>query len=359
MTVARAARDPEALRRGFERWLQARHRSPSVRVGPLVRPTSGYSSETLLIDSRRTDGAAEVEERFVARLPPAGGDIFPTYDLDRQAAVQRALSRAGIPVATVVAVEHDEEWVGAPFLLMAHVEGVVLDEAYVVAGPLHAADAATQRRVQHGFVDLLAAVHRLDWEAAGLGALTPPAERGLAHDLARAGAYLEWAADGDVPAVLADALAWLRAGRPEPEPPPALCWGDPRLGNVVYRTDFSVAAALDWETAAIGPAELDLAWFVGLHDLTATAVGADLPGFAGRDEVVARWADRVGRAAADLGWFEVMSLLRADSVLLRIRRLVTASGQPDPWPQGPTPGQARIASLIAAPPSRHRAGAGR
>lgn len=348
MTVAREARDPETLRRGLERWFRDRHRGAgAVHVGPIRQPTSGYSSETLLFDVRRTVGSADVEERYVARLPPAGAGIFPDYDLDRQAAVQRALARAGVPAAAVVAVEHDEQWVGAPFLVMTHVAGTVLDEAYVVTGPLHAVDAATQRRVQHDFVDLLAAVHSLDWEAAGLGTITPPDARGLGHEIDRAAAYLAWAADGDAPPVLADALDWLRARRPEAEPALSLCWGDPRLGNVVYRDDFTIAAALDWETASIGPAELDLAWFVGLHDLTATAVGADLPGFAGRDAVVARWADRLGRPAGDLTWFEVLSLLRADSVLLRIRRLMTATGSDDPWPDGPTPGQTRIAALVA------------
>lgn len=347
MTVAERTRDLDAVRAGLERWLRARHPDGGARVGPLVKPTSGYSSETLLVDVVRTEHGRDVGEHFVARLPPAGGGIFPDYDLDRQAGVQRALATAGIPVAAPIAIEHDEQWVGAPFLLMARIDGATLDDAYVASGALHAAAPDVQRRVHGEFVDLLAAVHTVDWDALGLGGLTPAGERGLQHDIARAGAYVEWAGDGDVPPVLVDALAWLRDHRPDPEPPLSLCWGDPRLGNVVYGPDFSVCAALDWEMASIGPAELDLAWFVGLHDVSAAAAGGDLPGFLSHDAVLARWAERAGRTVHDYTWFEVMSLLRADSIFLRIRRLLLAAGMDDAWLHGATPGQHRIASLIA------------
>lgn len=347
MTVAARARDLDAVRAGLRRWLQARHPDAGdVRVGPLRTPTAGYSSETLLVDAVRTERGREVAEHYVARLPPAGGGIFPDYDLHRQALVQRALGQAGIPVAAPIAVEDDERWIGAPFLLMERVEGTTLDDAYIASGALHDAAPSVQRRVHTDFLDLLAAVHRLDWEALGLGVLTPEGRRGLVHDIDRAEAYLGWASDGDVPPVLTEALAWLREHRPDPEPPLSLCWGDPRLGNVVYGPGFTVRAALDWETASIGAAELDLAWFVGLHDLAAESFGKDLPGFLAHDAALDHWAGRTGRAVVEYGWFEVMSTLRAESVFLRIRRMLLAAGANDPWLRGTTPGERRLAARI-------------
>ena len=45
MTVAAQARDLDAVREGLQRWLAARHPEwEDVRVGPLGKPTSGYSS---------------------------------------------------------------------------------------------------------------------------------------------------------------------------------------------------------------------------------------------------------------------------------------------------------------------------
>ncbi|XGU18600.1 phosphotransferase [Rhodococcus sp. 3Y1] len=53
-----------------------------------------------------------------------------------------------------------------------------------------------------------------------------------------------------------------------------LCWGDSRIGNVIYR-DFEPAAVLDWEMATLGPRELDLGWMIFQHrffeDLAAMA----------------------------------------------------------------------------------------
>lgn len=348
VTVARHARDLEAVRAGLERWLRRHHGDASnVRVGPLQRPTMGYSSETLLVDTVRTEHGREIEEHLVARLPPAGGGIFPDYELSRQALVQQALADAGLPAAAPIATEHDDSWVGAPFLLMARVDGVTLEDGYVATGVLHDASSDVQRRVHTEFLDLLAALHALDWQALGLGALTPPGERGLVHDLDRADAYLGWASDGDVPSVLTDALAWLREQRPDTEPPLALCWGDPRLGNVVYGPDFTVRAALDWETASIAPAELDLAWFVGLHELAADTFGGDLPGFLAHDDALARWTRGAGRDVVRYEWFEVMSMLRSESIFLRIRRMLLAAGVDQPWLHGPTPGEQRIATRIA------------
>lgn len=349
MTVAAQDRDLEAVRTGLEQWLRARRPDATdVRVGPLGKPTSGYSSETLLVDAVRTERGDDVEEHFVVRMPPAGGGIFPEYDLHRQAEVQRALGGHGILVARPIAVETDEEWVGAPFFVMERVEGFTLADGYMAVGPLSDATPETQQRVQAGFIDVVADVHGVDWDAAGLGVLTPPDARGLVHDVARAEEYLAWAAEGEIPTVLTEAISWLRAHRPDPEPPLALCWGDPRLGNVLYGDDWSVRALLDWEMASIGPAEIDLAWFLGLHEVSANGVGGDLPGFVPRDDVLARWAARRGRPVVDYRWFEAFGLVRSDSIFLRIRRMLLAAGLDEPWLHGATPGQIRLASIIGA-----------
>ena len=242
-------------------------------------------------------------------------------------------------------MELDEEWLGAPFFLMRAVAGVVPADSYLASGPLYDAGPAVQRRVQLDFVDALAGVHGLDWDELGLGDLTPAGERGLAHDVDRAAGYLTWAGDGDVPTVLLDALGWCRANSPEPEPPLSLVWGDPRFGNVVYDRELRPAALLDWEMASIGSAELDLAWFIGLHEVTVAAVGADLPGFLPTDHLLARYAETLGRHVVDYRWFEVLSLVRSESIFLRIRRMLLASGLDEPWLRGRTPGQDRIAEI--------------
>jgi aminoglycoside phosphotransferase (APT) family kinase protein len=348
MTVSAKKHDLDSVRLGLQRWFAGRLAgAESVRVGPLHKATSGFSSETLFVDVTHVSGDDEVEEHYVARLPPAGGGIFPTYDLTGQAEVQRALLANGIPAAEPLAVELDEAWLGVPFFVMERVGGEVLTDGYVASGRLHDDAPDVQGRVQGEFLDRLADVHRIDWAAADLGELTPPAARGLRHDVARLEEYLLWATEGDLPQIHAGAIEWLRSNCPRPEPPLSLCWGDPRLGNVLYGPDWSPQALLDWEMASIGAGEMDLAWFVALHELVAQAVGADLPGFVDRQGMLDRWAGRLGRPPVDFGWFEVLGLVRSDAIFLRIRSMLLASGKDQPWLRGPTPGQIRIESQIS------------
>src|SRR4029079_17986069 len=209
MTVAARQRDLDAVHGGLTRWVGAQHpHATDVRLGPLQKPSTGYSSETLLFGLTWSEDGVDKEDELVARLPPAGGGLFPVYDLTRQADLPRALPTTTIPVAEPLAVELDESWIGAPFFVMRRVAGTVLPDtpSYVVGGALHDAASDVQARVQRDFVYTLADVHALDWDALCLGILTPPGERGLDHDLDRAEAYVQWSTDGDVPTVITEAL---------------------------------------------------------------------------------------------------------------------------------------------------------
>ena len=350
MTVAARRRDLDAVHAGLLRWFRSRHPGEDVRLGPLTQPSTGYSSETLLLEVVRTTGGVERTDALVARLPPAGGGIFPEYDLDRQACVQAALATTSVPVARPVAVESDEDWIGTPFFVMTRVAGFVLADtpSYVVTGPLHDATPAAQGRVQREFIDVLAAVHTLDWEVLGLGGLTDPDSRGCTGYLREARTFVEWSSDGNVPGVIDDALEWGRANLPDPQPEPSLLWGDPRLGNVVFGGDWHQVALLDWEMASIGPAELDLAWFLGLHAGSVRSAGADLPGFADPADVAARWSAVVGRPVEHYPWYEMLSLVRAESIFLRIRWMLLAAGLDQPWLRATTPGELRLAEIVSS-----------
>ena len=79
-------------------------------------------------------------------------------------------------------------------------------------------------------------------------------------------AYTDWVADGREVSLLDDAAAWLEANWPAAADrrPPALSWGDARIGNVLY-DGFDPVAVLDWEMATIAPVEVDLGWMAFLH----------------------------------------------------------------------------------------------
>ena len=62
--------------------------------------------------------------------------------------------------------------------------------------------------------------------------------------------------------------------RERPDPPMVLRWGDVRLGNIVFGDDLKPRAILDWDMAAVGAPEHDVAWFTMLDFVISTFAAA-------------------------------------------------------------------------------------
>jgi aminoglycoside phosphotransferase (APT) family kinase protein len=73
----------------------------------------------------------------------------------------------------------------------------------------------------------------------------------------------------------------------------------------------NVVALIDWELAALGPAELDLAWWLYFDDLFSTRFGVKrLDGLLTRDETIFLWEACVGRKAENLAYYDILVGLR-------------------------------------------------
>lgn len=307
----------------FTAWLE---REVEVAVN---RPQPGLSSDTLILEVT-TDGE---HRQYVARLPPLSGGLFPDYDLARQARIQQALTATSIPVAPVLAFEPDDTAIGSPFLLMPKVPGRILETQppYLTHGWLADASADEQAALVKTYVELLAQIHRLDVAALALGALSGGGPT-LVGVLDYWDAYVDWTgSDDEWTAVYRNALHWCRDNLPAEVPPPGLIWGDPQLVNLVISDAQQVEAVLDWEMAGLGPAELDLSWFLVLHEHAVATAGTDLPGYPGREQVVHWYAAALGRNVADLHWYDVLANIRSGAIVLRIGALMAAAGQSTGW----------------------------
>ncbi len=328
-------RDLDRVRRGFTNWLQAwRPDAERTSVAPIDKPATGLSSETLFLEVDWHVGGRDEHASLVARLPPHGDGLFPTYDIVTQGQLQRIVAGAGLPAVAPLAVEADERWVGAPFLLMPRVAGRVVraDIPYLRSGWLADATAEEQARLHAEFIRLLSSLHRLDWHALGCERLLGiPGDRRLRAEVDQWRAYLAWAGDGSVPGVYERAAAWCDAHVPDPEPASSLLWGDAQLGNVLVGDDMAVTAMLDFEMASIGPAELDLGWFRVLHRMTVARCGGDLPGFPDEADALAVYERQLGRPVDDLLWYEVFAALRSGAVMVRAARLLARLGVDDSW----------------------------
>jgi aminoglycoside phosphotransferase (APT) family kinase protein len=148
----------------------------------------------------------------------------------------------------------DPAVIGAPFYVMERRHGLAIRTSLP---PGVSDDPALRRRISEGVVDTLAALHAVDWEAAGLAGLGRPA--GFVERQVRGWAErYERAKTQEVPAIR-DLARWL-AERIPASAPPVLLHNDYKLDNLLLdRGDPGrVAAVLDWEMATLGDPLVDL-----------------------------------------------------------------------------------------------------
>jgi aminoglycoside phosphotransferase (APT) family kinase protein len=327
-----AQRDKNELREGVARWVRDHGdlvpgRSEDGRpleVTGVDHAAGGMANETVMVEMGRGHPG------MVLRLPPLE-PTFPGTDLSAQAAVQNAVAAAGIPAPAPTVFVSDLRWIGTPFLVMPRVNGIIPGPAPVFDPMITGASPERQRSYVDGLLETLAAVHSVDWQASGIGPLLPgPTLDGTLDHWTR---YVEWAGEGAPLPVLGAALSWCRRHQPpaavgdDPGDAPALVWGDPRLGNLVFDEAGVVHAVLDWDLAAIGPPEMDLGWYFGLEFMMDRLFGQRVPGFPERAEAVETYQRRSGHTVSNLAWHEVFALVRALAINDRHQRIAAAQRQ--------------------------------
>jgi aminoglycoside phosphotransferase (APT) family kinase protein len=275
----------------------------------------GHSCLTYIIDTggSATGGSVPGDatagpdgERYVLRRPPLG-DVLPTaHDVLREQRIIAALADTEVPVPRVVGACDDLDVIGAPFYVMAFVDGVVLHD--------FAASATLTPESRHAaglsMIDVMVALHAVDLDEVGLGELARPRPY-VERQLRRWHGQWEQSDLRDLTGMV-DLHDWLAANMPE-EGKPGIVHGDFRLGNAIHRPDGTVAALLDWELCSTGPAGADLSYILrswtdpdrdAPHgDEPAREVPSDLDGFPTRAELVERYEQGSGTTMDDLDYW--------------------------------------------------------
>jgi len=350
--------DEAEVRARLQPWFAERYGCP-VTVDHLSAPgSSGFSSETMLVDLT-VGGAGEARtERLVVRGEPMAFRVFPTYDLRLQYRVMEAVrTHSSVPVPAVRWFEDDTGVLGHPFYVMERVDGEAPPDnlPYTIHGFVHDADPADQERLYRSALDALADIHAIDVDAAGLRFLDRPGDgaTGLEQQLRYYQRFLPFATGGTGHPVLEPAYDWLVAHRPTGLPE-GLSWGDSRLGNMLFR-DFVPVAVLDWEMAFLGPRELDVAWFVYFVRFFSDMLGLpNLPGFPSEEEGLAAYEARSGHRLQHLDWFLAFAAFRYAVVMVRLlHRPEVRAGTPPDWTLIDNPwvrGVAELTGIADLPP---------
>jgi len=253
----------------------------------------GRSNLTYLL----TDG----RHRWVLRRPPLGGLTPSAHDMGREYRVVAALRDSDVPVARAVALA-DAGVLGVPFSVVEHVDGVVIR----TTEQLHAWPDEDIRRCAYGLVEVLARLHAVDPEAAGLASFGRP--RGYLGRQVRRW-YDQWLRVRTRPLPDIDVLHTKLADACPEESGASIVHGDYRIDNVILDPDdpATVRAVVDWEMATLGDPLADL----GLHLVYADpAFASVLAGTAAStsdrlpsaDDLAQRYAETSGRDLSRLGF---------------------------------------------------------
>jgi aminoglycoside phosphotransferase (APT) family kinase protein len=301
----------------------------------------GHSNVTFAI---RFDGT-----ELVLRRPPRGPLPPSAHDVLREARVMTALDgRARVPA--ILAVCEDPAVIGAPFYVMARVEGDVITSEL----PPALDTPADRRRIGEELVDSLVEVHGVDWRAAGLEGFGKPTGY-LERQLRRFLGLWEHNRTRDIPAVEAVA-EWLRDNLPE-SGPATVVHGDYRLGNTMYapQAPARLAAIFDWEMATIGDPLADLGYLCTMWiDRDDPPTKFELSrvtreeGFLTRDELIARYEERSGRSMTDMRWYRTLALWKSIVFMEGNYRRAVSGATDDPYLKGFGEGVVQLARRAEA-----------
>jgi aminoglycoside phosphotransferase (APT) family kinase protein len=330
---------PESLR-PVGPWLAARlPGAEAVELQGIRRASSGFSADTVMLDTLVTRRGVGTEERYVLRTERPEPPIYPVQvpgwpvEIELQYRVMEALGRhAKVPVAPMLGYEPDPGVLGTQFFVMGFVGGQVPveDPPYTTAGFFLDVAPNDRRRMIEAGLGTLARVHEVDWRAAGLEWLVPAgATPGLPTQLALWEHYARTELRDRVNPLIDRAFAWLHAERPVVSPV-GLCWGDPRPGNIIW-ADGAPACVTDFEAASIAPPELDLGWWLMFDRTMHEGAGVARPdGDPTRTEQLQMYEAASGRAVPDVRWFEICAATRYCAIVVRVmNRAVDRGLMPD------------------------------
>jgi aminoglycoside phosphotransferase (APT) family kinase protein len=269
---------------------------------PLVftRIKGGHSNLTYEID----DAAGR---QLVLRRPPLGHLLPTAHDMTREWRFISAVHPTPVPAPPPLAFCDDTEVTGAPFYVMAFVEGHVLHDASVAE---EFYDETQRRSTGESFIDVLADLHDVDPDETGVGDIARK-EGYIARQLKRW--YSQWNASKTRELSLVDEIHDRLAERIPAQEPARIVHGDYRLGNCITSFEGSIAAVLDWEIATLGDPLADVGYV--LHSWPEPGEGGPahrmspsiVPGFPTRDELLERYAARSGRDVSGIGFYVAFS----------------------------------------------------
>ncbi|WP_415643099.1 phosphotransferase family protein [Sphingomonas antarctica] len=285
-------------------------------AGPLTvsKFKGGQSNPTYRLDTPST--------AYVLRRKPYGELLPSAHAVDREYFIIDHLNRAGFVTPRAYGLCQDDSVIGSWFYVMAMVEGRTIWDA-----AMDGSTPAERRAVTFEMVDVLARLHNIDCEQAGVGAYGKPGNY-FERQIARWTKQYR-ASETERLEPMERLIDYLARTIPE-QTRISVVHGDYRNDNLIFAKDRpKILAVLDWELSTIGDPLADFTYFCmawvtenggrsGVADLDRAALG--IPEL---DEVVARYCAATDRdGVPDMNWYQAYNHFRLAGILQGIKKRV-------------------------------------
>ena len=249
---------------------------------------------------------------YVLRRPPLGQVLATAHDMEREHRVVSAVGQTAVPVPATLGVCEDVEVNGAPFYVMAYVEGAVL-HSDIEAALITPRD---RMNLSREVVEVLAELHSVEPDEIGLGDLAKREEY-LSRQLRRWSRQWEQSKTRELD-TMEEVQRLLEQHMPT-QIGSTIVHGDYRLGNMLVDSG-SIRAVLDWELCTLGDPLADVGYLLNNWvDPDETPAGSSAPtlagGFATRDQLL-KWYERAsGRDISQVGYYRAFSYWRLAAIV--------------------------------------------
>ena len=284
--------------------------------GPLryAKFAGGQSNPTYRIDSP--------SGTYVLRRKPYGPLLPSAHAVDREFRLIDGLYPTGFPVAKPYGLCTDDAVLGTMFYVMGMADGRNLWD-----GTLPDYAPADRTGIYDAMCDTLAALHQVDYQAAGLGNYGKPGNY-FDRQVARWTKQYRASETETMPEV-ERLIEWLPRTIPD-QTRTAIVHGDYRIDNMIFHpTEPRVIAVLDWELSTLGDPLADFSYFL-MSWVTQPEGRSGVLGVAGGDSgiptieaMTERYCLATGRdGVPDLNWYFAYNLFRLTGIVQGIKKRI-------------------------------------
>ena len=238
----------------------------------------------------------------------------------------KQLKQFKFPVPEILFSEQNEEIIGSEFYVMKYVSGEAPSDnpPYHMdpEGMMGRASPDQIRSVWFGWLENLVSFHKINYEDLELSLIDKRDNESshLLSDLQYYKSFMEWGMDGEENVFLEEVFLWLSENLPSNPNPKKLCWGDSRIGNVLFE-NFQVKSLLDWEMATIGDPLCDLAWGLTTDDVSSYGLNIEkLLGSISNEEAIKFWEIKTGYSADNFFYYRILCLFKFSVIMIRVAK---------------------------------------